>query len=86
MQLAQLSQLNVINFTLSDNAELLVFAHEPGEEIWFHLAWFPGPTEYVKVERDVFLMDVQVHKETVIQHDDCSRNANMKMYSGGRTR
>ena len=63
------------------NVTLRVYAHEPGEEVWFHFAWFPEPLAAATFNAEHYLMDYMVKKVVNLREDEtCASDSNMLIY------
>ena len=78
----KLISLHGLIFHPRANVSLLVYAHEPGEEIWFHYFWFPEVFTTTHFEIDHFFMDYQIRKEVFVKDENCEEGWTMFQYAG----
>ena len=70
-------------FSLSNTTDLLVYAHNPGEEVWFPYAWTPGSYPRVVIERKSQLVDMRFTRVKTVQFEkECRPDWTLANYSG----
>ena len=69
-------------FHPAKNASFYVYAHEPGEEIWFHFFWFPELMDANSFGRELYMADHQYLKEVYQAEDgECRHDWSMHQYT-----
>lgn len=73
---------DTITFTLRDNVSLLIYAHEPGEDVWLNFFFIPEAFTVVRMESDTHLIDYQLQKEVSLDQQDCRKGWTSTDYAG----
>ena len=60
----------------------MIYAHEPGEEVWFHYFWYPGIIPKATFEKEMKVIDFQIQKTRTIKNKNCRVGYTRVDYSG----
>ena len=65
--------------TLNSSYNLIGFIHEPGFELWSHIAFYPKMPDFFDIKREEFT-DIALKKSIEIKVDDCISDLNYNQY------
>lgn len=68
----EVSAIDAIMIHPKDNVTLMLYIHEPGEEIW--LNWLPSTLSSVVMDKDEHWVDFQISKQWHFAKQDCRKD------------